>query len=131
MTQLCLPSDPCEELNCGGPGYECQIHGPSGTAFCAPVCGPGSCPLGQQCSISPALSCTQEPCPGTLNCQSSKCGAQSVPVAAAEGEGQPHPHPNNFDGGAMPLQQCAHTCMHTHHQYSTAARPQRHTLRRH
>ena len=65
-------SEPCDTLNCTSPGYECQVHQPSGTPFCSPLCVPGSCPPLQQCSISLPVSCEEEPCPGNLDCRPSK-----------------------------------------------------------
>ena len=79
---LLVFSDLCAELNCISPGYECRVDTATSSAFCAPVCVPGSCPLGQQCSISLDILCKKEPCPGILNCRPSQCSTYvcSTPV---------------------------------------------------
>lgn len=62
--------DPCDGFICDERVSECQIYEPSGDPFCSPVCGPDSCPVGQQCFITRPSSCATEPCPGILNCDS-------------------------------------------------------------
>ena len=63
-----FPSDPCAAVSCLT-GHTCEVHTPTGEAFCMPSCSlnNGGCPLTHQCSLK-AVACVSAPCPPVVEC---------------------------------------------------------------